>query len=113
MRAFAPDDLSGETEVGHAAARGAVVFDDALAVAGRFGQAHVARHDGAEHAVAEVPGEFGRHRIGEAPSHGQSIVGYDKASRGGIAYMGLAGEVLRRQREREQAARTPAREAAA
>ena len=43
-------------------------------------------------------------RLAEAPSHGQSIVGYDKASRGGIAYLGLAGEVLRRQRERQQPA---------
>ncbi len=44
-------------------------------------------------------------RLAEAPSHGQSIVGYDRTSRGGIAYMGLAGEVLRRARERDQAAR--------
>lgn len=44
-------------------------------------------------------------RLAEAPSHGQSIVGYDKASRGGVAYLGLAGEVLRRQRERDQAAK--------
>ncbi|MFS8138489.1 MAG: ParA family protein, partial [Thermomonas sp.] len=42
-------------------------------------------------------------RLAEAPSHGQSILGYDKASRGGVAYLGLAGEVLRRQRERELA----------
>jgi len=41
-------------------------------------------------------------RLAEAPSHGQSIIGYDKASRGAVAYLGLAGEVLRRQREREQ-----------
>jgi chromosome partitioning protein len=41
-------------------------------------------------------------RLAEAPSHGQSIVGYDRASRGAIAYLGLAGEVLRRQRERDQ-----------
>ena len=47
-------------------------------------------------------------RLAEAPSHGQSIVGYDKASRGGIAYLGLAGEVLRRQRERDQAAKPAA-----
>jgi chromosome partitioning protein len=40
-------------------------------------------------------------RLAEAPSHGQSIVGYDKASRGAVAYLGLAGEVLRRQRERD------------
>ncbi|GAB3338781.1 ParA family protein [Marilutibacter aestuarii] len=42
-------------------------------------------------------------RLAEAPSHGQSIVGYDRASRGGIAYLGLAGEVIRRQRERDKA----------
>ena len=41
-------------------------------------------------------------RLAEAPSHGQSILGYDKASRGSVAYLGLAGEVLRRQRERSQ-----------
>ena len=46
-------------------------------------------------------------RLAEAPSHGQSIVGYDKASRGAIAYLGLAGEIVRRQRERDQAASTP------
>ena len=43
-------------------------------------------------------------RLAEAPSHGQSIVGYDRGSRGAVAYLGLAGEVLRRQRERELAA---------
>ncbi|GIX36085.1 MAG: chromosome partitioning protein ParA [Lysobacteraceae bacterium] len=42
-------------------------------------------------------------RLAEAPSHGQSIVEYDRTSRGGIAYLGLAGEILRR--ERTQAAR--------
>ena len=52
-------------------------------------------------------------RVAEAPSHGQSIVGYDKGSRGAIAYLGLAGEVLRHQRERgkqhkEQASMEPA-----
>ena len=41
-------------------------------------------------------------RLAEAPSHGQSIVGYDRASRGAIAYLALAGELVRRQREREQ-----------
>ncbi len=39
-------------------------------------------------------------RLAEAPSHGQSIVGYDRASRGAVAYLGLAGEMLRRERER-------------
>jgi chromosome partitioning protein len=49
-------------------------------------------------------------RLAEAPSHGQSIVGYDRGSRGAVAYLGLAGEVLRRQREREQAEKERMRE---
>ncbi len=44
-------------------------------------------------------------RLAEAPSHGQSIVGYDRTSRGGVAYLGLAGEVIRRHEERKKAAR--------
>jgi chromosome partitioning protein len=52
-------------------------------------------------------------RLAEAPSHGQSIVGYDRASRGGVAYLGLAGEVIRRTKEREQAAAKAPKEAAA
>jgi hypothetical protein len=42
-------------------------------------------------------------RLAEAPSHGQSIVGYDRASRGGVAYLGLAGEIIRRNNERNKA----------
>jgi chromosome partitioning protein len=38
-------------------------------------------------------------RLAEAPSHGQSIVGYDRSSRGGIAYLGLAGELVRREKK--------------
>lgn len=41
-------------------------------------------------------------RLAEAPSHGQSIIAYDRASRGGIAYLGLAGEIVRRRRERKK-----------
>ena len=41
-------------------------------------------------------------RVAEAPSHGQSIVGYDRTSRGGVAYLGLAGEILRRQADRKK-----------
>ena len=52
-------------------------------------------------------------RVAEAPSHGQSIVGYDRASRGGVAYLGLAGELMRRQRERDLARKKQAREEAA
>ena len=44
-------------------------------------------------------------RLAEAPSHGQSIVGYDRASRGGVAYLGLAGELIRRTEQRNKAVR--------
>jgi chromosome partitioning protein len=37
-------------------------------------------------------------RLAEAPSHGQPITLYDRESRGAIAYLGLAGELLRRDR---------------
>ena len=39
-------------------------------------------------------------RLAEAPSHGQSIVRYDRSSRGGVAYLGLASEILHRQSAR-------------
>jgi len=35
-------------------------------------------------------------RLAEAPSYGQPILQYDKNSRGSLAYLALAGEVLRR-----------------
>lgn len=38
-------------------------------------------------------------RLAEAPSHGLPISLYDRESRGAIAYLGLAGEVLRRERD--------------
>ncbi len=38
-------------------------------------------------------------RLAEAPSHGLPIFDYDKESKGAIAYMGLAAEVIRRVRE--------------
>ena len=44
-------------------------------------------------------------RLAEAPSHGQSILGYDRSSRGGVAYVGLAGEVIRRNAQRNKAAK--------
>ncbi len=37
-------------------------------------------------------------RVAEAPSHGEPVIRYDRASRGAIAYLGLAGEMLRRER---------------
>ncbi|KQX97718.1 chromosome partitioning protein [Rhodanobacter sp. Root480] len=49
-------------------------------------------------------------RLAEAPSHGQPIHLYDRSSRGAIAYVGLAGEMIRR--ERNQAAAGAAADAA-
>lgn len=36
-------------------------------------------------------------RLAEAPSHGLPVISYDKRSQGAIAYLALAGEMLRRQ----------------
>ncbi|MGI9305405.1 MAG: ParA family protein [Gammaproteobacteria bacterium] len=35
--------------------------------------------------------------LAEAPSHGQPVLLYDKTSRGALAYLALAGEILRRE----------------
>jgi chromosome partitioning protein len=40
-------------------------------------------------------------RVAEAPSYGLPVLRYDPTSRGALAYMGLAGEILRRRRRRE------------
>jgi chromosome partitioning protein len=45
-------------------------------------------------------------RLAEAPSHGKPINLYDRESRGAIAYLGLAGEMLRRERGSAPAAHT-------
>jgi chromosome partitioning protein len=44
-------------------------------------------------------------RLAEAPSHGMSIIRYDKSSRGALAYMGLAGEIIRRNSQKNKEAR--------
>jgi chromosome partitioning protein len=38
-------------------------------------------------------------RLAEAPSHGLPVISYDKRSQGAIAYLALAGELLRRQEQ--------------
>ena len=43
-------------------------------------------------------------RLAEAPSHGQPALLYDKVSRGSVAYLALASEVIRRQQKRQVAA---------
>ena len=40
-------------------------------------------------------------RVAEAPSHGLPVLRYAPASRGSLAYLGLAGEMLRRNRKRQ------------
>ena len=42
-------------------------------------------------------------RLAEAPSHGKPITQYDRESRGALAYMGLAGEMIRRERQHQGA----------
>jgi len=51
-------------------------------------------------------------RLAEAPSHGQPIHLYDRGSRGAIAYIGLAGEIIRRERAMQAPATGDATEAA-
>jgi chromosome partitioning protein len=36
-------------------------------------------------------------RLAEAPSHGLPVIRYDPSSRGAVAYLGLAGELIRRE----------------
>lgn len=40
-------------------------------------------------------------RLAEAPSHGLPVLLYDKSSRGALAYLALAGEILRREEKNE------------
>jgi chromosome partitioning protein len=43
-------------------------------------------------------------RLAEAPSHGLPIMKYDKSSKGALAYLALAGEIVRRNRKAKNAA---------
>ena len=44
-------------------------------------------------------------RLAEAPSYGMPVLLYDKASRGAVAYLALAGEVIRRQEQQDELAK--------
>ena len=44
-------------------------------------------------------------RLAEAPSYGQSILQYDRSSRGAAAYLGMASELLRRNTRRMESER--------
>lgn len=41
-------------------------------------------------------------RLAEAPSHGRPVLYYDRTSRGALAYLALAGEVLRKDTRQQQ-----------
>jgi len=41
-------------------------------------------------------------RLAEAPSHGLPVIMYDKSSRGAVAYLALAGEILRREEQQQE-----------
>jgi chromosome partitioning protein len=43
-------------------------------------------------------------RLAEAPSFGKAAMYYDKDSRGALAYLALAGELIRREEEKQLAA---------
>jgi len=43
-------------------------------------------------------------RLAEAPSFGMPALAYDKQSRGALAYLALAGELVRRQRRQTRTA---------
>jgi chromosome partitioning protein len=47
-------------------------------------------------------------RLAEAPSHGLPVLNYDRKSRGALAYLALAGEILRKDEEFNNLAGTPA-----
>jgi len=86
-------------------------LNPALAVEGILRTMYDVRNNLANAVSADLQSHFGEQvfrtivprnvRLAEAPSHGQSIIAYDRASRGGIAYLGLAGEILRHARERK------------
>jgi chromosome partitioning protein len=42
-------------------------------------------------------------RLAEAPSYGLPVLQYDRQSRGALAYLALAGEMIRRQEQRSGA----------
>ena len=78
-------------------------------------------YDGRNNLGLEVSGQLESHfgdlvfgtviprniRLAEAPSHGMSIVEYDRASRGALAYLALAGELVRRHARAGSASRPP------
>jgi len=64
----------------------------------------LARHFGEKLLNTIIPRNV---RLAEAPSHGQSIIGYDRGSRGGLAYLELARELMERYGLRPMSSQKP------
>jgi chromosome partitioning protein len=62
--------------------------------------AELERHFGERLYRTEIPRNV---RLAEAPSHGVPALSLEARSKGAIAYLALAGEVIRRMEQREQA----------
>ena len=62
--------------------------------------AQLERHFGEKVFAAVIPRNV---RLAEAPSHGQPIMQYDKASRGAKAYLALAEEIVARNKPNKAA----------
>ncbi len=73
------------------------------------GRNNLANQVGAQ-LLAHFPGQVYRTqiprnvRLAEAPSHGLAVLQYDRSSRGAVAYLALASELLRRQHNGAKAA---------
>jgi chromosome partitioning protein len=104
--------LEGVTELVRTLARVRGVWNPTLAVEGVVLTLFDERLTLARQVVEEVRGFFKEAvydtviprnvRLAEAPSFGASILEYDIKSRGAKAYVELAGEILRRRRQREE-----------
>ncbi len=66
--------------------------------------AQLVQHFGSQVFNTMVPRNI---RLAEAPSHGVSIMQYDKTSRGALAYLALAGEIIRQQSRTSKAPSAP------
>ena len=101
--------LDGVSQVVQTIERVQKTFNPGLAIHGILLTMYDARTNLSDMVAADVRGYFGAKvydtmiprnvRVSEAPSHGKPVILYDYRSAGSEAYINLAGEVLRRERE--------------
>jgi len=101
--------LDGVSQVVQTIERVRNTFNPALALHGILLTMYDGRTNLSDMVVADVRGYFGAKvyetmiprnvRVSEAPSHGKPVLLYDYRSAGSEAYVNLAGEVLKRERE--------------